>query len=300
MFVTYSKIGENGRLGNQLFQYAAIKGLAAKLNYIPILPFGVENRHWHGQKCLLHDLFNLDISIKNITEPLITKIPVLKGCDDPDIFNCHMSANINIDEFPESEYYFKHIKNEIKKEFTIKETAKTYAIDYINSIKNNKEQIVAIHIRRGDTLDCVDNRYFSNGIANTDHCTESEWLFNYLQTTINKFDTTKCKFLIFSGGSRISNNLSDIEWCEYYFNKYFPTLDVSYSKNNKDIDDFIIFTLCNHAILTSLSTFGWWGAYLINDKNKVVYVPDINKVDKNNYYWKTSGSKFWADEFTLI
>jgi len=49
-----------------------------------------------------------------------------------------------------------------------------------------------------------------------------------------------------------------------------------------------------------LSTFGWWGAYLINDKNKVVYVPDINKVDKNNYYWKTSGSKFWADEFTLI
>ena len=66
MFVTYKSIGVNGRLGNQLFQYAAIKGLAAKIKCIPVLPFGIQNRYWHGQKCLLHDLFDLDMKIKDV------------------------------------------------------------------------------------------------------------------------------------------------------------------------------------------------------------------------------------------
>jgi hypothetical protein len=296
MYITYYLIGENGRLGNQLFQYAAIKGLASKLNSIPVLPFGIQNRYWHGQKCLLHDLFDLNIKIKNIEIEYNYKIPVKKGVDDLDFFKCNPNKNINIDGFPESEYYFKHIKDEIKEEFKIKNEVKENAINYINKIKNNKK-IVAIHIRRGDTLDCIDNIFSTNNLPNIQHCTETEWLLNYLRNTINKFDKNEYKFLIFSGGSRVNNNLSDIEWCEYYFNKYFPDLDVSYSKNNTDLDDFIIFTLCEDAILTSLSTFGWWGAYLINNKNKKVYVPEIKE---DNDYWRTSGPNFWAEEFIMI
>jgi hypothetical protein len=299
MFVTYKKIGENGRLGNQLFQYAAIKGLASKINFIPVLPFGIQNKYWHGQKCLLHDLFDLNIKIKDINTFDTYNIASSKGINDTEFFNCKANSNINIDGFPESEYYFRHIKDEIKKDFTIKDDIKINAMKFMNDIKNkNNKKIVAIHIRRGDTLDCLDNKYIQNGVANIDHCTDSLWLQNYLTITINKFDKNEYSFLIFSGGSRIHNNISDIEWCEYYFNKHFPDLDINYSKNNTDTDDFIIFTLCDHAILTSLSTFGWWGAYLINNPNKKIYVPEINS--NSNNYWNTSGSDFWSDEFRII
>lgn len=295
MYITYKNIGENGRLGNQLFQYASIKGLASKINCVPVLPSGIENRYWHGQKCLLHDLFDLNIKIEDVEVKNTYRINTIKGVNDNNFYNC--KGDTNIEGFPESEYYFKHIKDEIKKELNIKESAKKNVINFINSIKNDNKQLIGIHIRRGDTLDCDSNIYICNNIANTDHCTETEWLYNYLNITINKFDINNCKFIIFSGGSRVNSNKSDIEWCEYYFTKYFPELDVYYSKNGKDIDDFIIMTLCDHAILTSLSTFGWWGAYLINNKNKKVYVPKIS--DKNNY-WKTSGSEFWAEEFIII
>ena len=294
MYITYKTIGENGRLGNQLFQYAAIKGLAAKLDYIPVLPFGIENRYWHGQKCLLYDLFDLDIKIKDINPDFTYNVKIKRGnIDDNDFFKC--PPNTNLEGFPESEFYFRHIKDNIKKEFTIKDNVKDSAVNYINNFKKCGKQIIAIHIRRGDYIDDV----ASEG-CNLEHCTETEWLLNYLKMAINKFDINSYKFLIFSGGSRFQNNLSDIEWCQYYFTKYFPNLDVSYSKNNTDSDDFIIFTLCDHAILTSLSTFGWWGSYLIQNENKQIYVPNIDIINNDNNYWNSSNNKYWADDFIIV
>ena len=39
--VTSIDIGENGRLGNQLFQYAAVKALALENNYDCVLPLSL-------------------------------------------------------------------------------------------------------------------------------------------------------------------------------------------------------------------------------------------------------------------
>ena len=56
--VTFHKLGELGRLGNQLFQYAALKGLASKNGYTAKIP-NPNTMEWQGQRCLL-DKFNLD------------------------------------------------------------------------------------------------------------------------------------------------------------------------------------------------------------------------------------------------
>jgi len=56
--VTFHKLGENGRLGNQLFQYAALKGLATKNDYQMKIP-NPQTMMWHGQICLL-DKFNIN------------------------------------------------------------------------------------------------------------------------------------------------------------------------------------------------------------------------------------------------
>ena len=57
--ITFSKLGELGRLGNQLFQYAALRGLSLKNNYEIFLP-NLKIAEWHGQKCLLEE-FNMKI-----------------------------------------------------------------------------------------------------------------------------------------------------------------------------------------------------------------------------------------------
>ena len=53
--ITFAALGKLGRLGNQLFQYAALRGLGLRNNYETKIPeFTATN--WHGQKCLLSNL----------------------------------------------------------------------------------------------------------------------------------------------------------------------------------------------------------------------------------------------------
>ena len=55
--ITFLQLGKLGRLGNQLFQYAALRGLSLKNNYEFKLP-QLNDASWHGQKCLL-EKFNI-------------------------------------------------------------------------------------------------------------------------------------------------------------------------------------------------------------------------------------------------
>ncbi len=57
--ITFTQLGKYGRLGNQLFQYAALRGIALEKNLEAKIP-DFNNSHWHGQKCVL-DNFNLSL-----------------------------------------------------------------------------------------------------------------------------------------------------------------------------------------------------------------------------------------------
>ena len=50
--ITFSELGNYGRLGNQLFQYAALKASALRNGYTCKVP-DFNTKQWHGQKCLL-------------------------------------------------------------------------------------------------------------------------------------------------------------------------------------------------------------------------------------------------------
>ena len=104
------------------------------------------------------------------------------------------------------------------------------------------------------------------------------------------------KFFIFTGGSRRGGNEHDEEWCRSYFKKHFPDLDVHFPpKGTNDIDAFKLFTTCDHAILNSTSTLGWWGSYLIKNPNKKVIVPWSCESDT-----KFDPLKFWPKEYMTI
>jgi len=56
--ITFYELGQLGRLGNQLFQYAALKSLGLERGYEVKIP-DPKTRTWHGQQCLLSN-FNIE------------------------------------------------------------------------------------------------------------------------------------------------------------------------------------------------------------------------------------------------
>ena len=118
--VTFKKIGEMGRLGNQLFQYAAIRSLALKNGYNFKLP-NISKKTFHGQAHIL-DNFNINKNyltffeklfiVNNYIEPNWRKI-------DPNFFN--IKDNTSISGYFQSMFYFENCIDIIKKELKPKD-----------------------------------------------------------------------------------------------------------------------------------------------------------------------------------
>ena len=68
--ITFLELGRWGRLGNQLFQYAALKSLSIDKGYEIKLPKNLYNHSWHGQKCLLTE-FNLECEYLNENDKIL-------------------------------------------------------------------------------------------------------------------------------------------------------------------------------------------------------------------------------------
>ena len=122
--ITHKSIGYSGRLGNQMFQYAAAKAQALRLNVDCYLPdhtvikqdgcFDYTNNKWIQYKLDLYDCFN-------ITAPLLNF---------------------------QSYKYFEDCKDRILEEFTFKDEILNKCKAEVSKYANP----VAIHIRRGDQV----------------------------------------------------------------------------------------------------------------------------------------------------
>ncbi len=142
--------------------------------------------------------------------------------------------------------YFDDIKDELVKEFVLKDTSVlpenlTKEIDKGNS--------VCVHIRRGDYL-----LYDYYMVCDADY---------YIRAIDKMREMHKgAKFFIFS---------DDIEWVK----ANIPSSeDIVYvEEKNPDYVDFELMRRCSHFIISN-STFSWWAAYLGQADNKTVMTPD--------------------------
>lgn len=144
--------------------------------------------------------------------------------------------NIQIIGYFQSELYFNDYAKEVTELF---------------SLPKGHEDFVSIHIRRGDYVKYhtafppIDRRYINPAI---------------------KFfkDLGHNKFLVFS---------DDIAWCKGYLNsRVFDGCKFEYSENRNEIEDLTLMSHCKHNIICN-STFSWWGAWLNQNKNKIVVSP---------------------------
>ena len=284
--ITFHKLGELGRLGNQLFQYAALKGLASKNGYEVKIP-NPQTMIWHGQVSLL-DKFNIECeyatqddmnTLQNLYEE-----PTWQKYDDK-FFN--VPDNTTLEGFFQSTFYFEHIESQIKKELTPKDEYLNKGKEYIQSLKDEyKCEIVSVHVRRGDNM--------TNGQTELIQAFEPGGLYEQYFTKAKKvFDGKNVKFLVFTGGQRFNeDNSTDVEWCK----NFFKGDEFLFSEGQPQIDDFCRIMLCDHNILSHVSSFGWWAAYVNPNPNKIVVAPEYYHPDEPGL----KRDKFYPKEFTQV
>lgn len=236
--VTFEKLGNNGRLGNQLFQIAAAIGYSVK----------------HESKINIPVWF-CSYTQKNMSDYFKNKINQTDGRIHFDFvyterffdyseIDCKNNLRINLHGYFQSEKYFENCKEEIRFYFTPDE--KVLSRIYKKYKKNLLSNTCSVHIRRGDYID-----HPIHGVCD----------LNYYISAMKLIKSKKDigNFLIFS---------DDIEWCK----ANIIGDDIFYVEGNMDIEDLFLMSLCNDHIISN-SSFSWWGSWLCNYDDKIIISP---------------------------
>lgn len=255
--IGFNYLGNMGHLGNQMFQYAAVKGIAEYKGY----DWCIAPKENVGN--ILSDIyscFNLS-SCSNYSMIIGESLEESSYAFDENLFeNC--PDNISLHGYFQSEKYFKHIESEIREDFKFKKEIFDECKGIFDSVLNNKESAVSLHVRRGDY------------ITSPNHLLQS---LDWYREAISIFDSD-CEIVISS---------DDPEWCknqEIFSGDRF----IVFEGNSAYHDMCLMSMLKNH--IMSNSTFSWWGSYLANSKKTVApknwFIGYLSDNDTSDMYRK--------------
>jgi len=236
--LAFNHLGHLGRLGNQMFQYASLRGIAARRGYDFGIPPSKFDDEWRSHQ--LFELFDLPhLPKQNIKYLDAGNAPVAQERFfhfDQLLFD-QCPNDISLFGYFQSEKYFKHIEESIREDFTFRD----HILDPCKEIAEGFENPVSLHVRRTDYLTNSANHY------NLD--------MSYYEEALGQFEGRQV--IVFS---------DDPEWCkeqELFSDDRFL---VSESGDNKI--DLCLMTFCTSHIIAN-SSFSWWGAWLAKS-NKVI------------------------------
>ena len=238
--IGFNALGRMGRLGNQMFQYAALKGIARNIGADITIPHhqdAVDDGIGNMLRTELFDSFDLN-----------TNVGLLNGGKSPVVHERHFHYdeemfyqcpdNVSLQGYFQTEKYFRHIKAEIHDDFTFKDEILNPCKEMIKTV----DDPIALHVRRTD--------YVTNS-ANHPPCT-----LEYYGEALKHFDDDR-NVIVFS---------DDPAWCDEQ--ELFSDDRFLISENDDNRVDLCLMSLCNDFIIAN-SSFSWWGAWLAN-KGKVV------------------------------
>ncbi len=221
-------IGYNGRLGNQMFQYAALVGFATKAGVLWAIPEQNSKIRRKVGTLGYEEMFELDQGFE-LRYAYLDEQPKYSHYEDGGV---HTLPNKTcIFGYFQSEKYFIHCKQEILKQFTFRKEI----VDRAKEIVFDAEDCVSVHVRRGDY---VNNQSFHPLL-------DKAWY----EKAMTKFGDEK--FIFFS---------DDIQWCREQFGDSHK-----YCQSGSGFVDMNIMSRCKGHIIAN-SSFSWWGAYLGGNK----------------------------------
>ena len=240
--IGFNALGRMGRLANQMFQYASLKGIARNTGVdfcIPYYEQAVDDGIGNMLRSELFDSFDLQVNIGLLNRGHAPVVNERFFHFDEELFRM-CPDHVSLQGYFQTEKYFKHIEDEIRNDFTFKDGILDPCKEMIASVDNP----IALHVRRGD--------YLKNS-ANHPPCS-----LEYYQKGLERFDSDR-NVIVFS---------DDPEWC----NENFTDDRFLISENTDNRVDLCLMSLCNDFIIAN-STFSWWGAWLSTNKNKKVIAP---------------------------
>lgn len=236
-----------GGLGNYLFQISAAYFISNRDNKTTIIDTSNYVRvhspiESYYTNILRNVKFDINIKYKN----------TYSSHSQPLIFNeiPKFKGSLLLDGYFQNSKYLEPIESQIKELFSIDKITKDYLLSKYEDILQKKT--CSIHIRRGDYV-------------NKQHFHPLQSLEYYLLSIIKI--GVDIHYLIFS---------DDIEWCKTKF-EFLPKK--TYITDNLDYQDLYLMSMCDNNIIAN-SSFSWWGAWLNENKNKIVCYPDKWFVDR--------------------
>lgn len=250
----------DGRLGNQLFQYAFIKSVEKKQHLIVSYNFDEISELFDSvQKIKNIQNHYLKFAIRWFGFPLfdflsktriISSYKVKKYYPDDNLFEdtsyCFQKGLLPISYFypcfAQSEKFFDPIAIEnlnIKKVYTEK------AKSFLETLPKNNNKVF-VHVRRGD--------YIHYSVLGKKAATLP---LSYYKIQIKWFEENiENPFFIF-----LTDDPEFVEYC-------FQEVKNKVISNNSIFVDFAVMTWCEYGILSN-SSFSWWGAYMMKNRKKV-------------------------------
>lgn len=250
----------DGRLGNQLFQYAFLNTIAKENEKIItanmeqfVDKFEIKNPNFLHKKLGKYILFIVKKIIKPYILETFVKIKLI-GYIKQDVsgtlflptytkINGILPITLVETDFFQSEDFFD--KNKI--DFSIKENYFKEAKEFLTQVPKDSTKIF-VHIRRGDYI--FESYLGVQGI---------DLPKSYFKEAMSKIsENINNPFFVF-----LSDDSSYVECC-------FENIKNKIISKNSMGTDLAIMSLCQYGIVSN-SSFSWWGAYMMKDKKRVIF-----------------------------
>ena len=245
-------INLGGGLGNQMFQYAAMYGIAKANGLKPYMP--KENNHVMA----VFPNVKAEVSTGNEKEKFY-RFHEMKPMEfDTRSFSLNFMKNIRIEGWFQSWRYFDHVRADLRKQFRcapeIEDRVMTFMKDCLHEYGASRDetqfpvteypvQLVGVHVRRGDLLE--------KGNVDKGYVTADE---SYVRRAMTYF-VEKYKNVIFVICT------DDEKWSKQHTTNFPVPVLFSPFLARDPAYDLCVLSHCNHTVMT-VGTFGWWGAWL--------------------------------------
>ena len=267
------KVKLAGGLGNQMFQFAAGYSIARKNNVELSLDLRRYNRRIDHNGFELQNVFDIYSKVNILNNPVnfsftnfkefFNKIDITYGNFKEQHFHytneiLNIPKHCRLNGYWQSELYFKSYAQEIREIFSFFNKLDKKNLLIAKDIKKNDS--ISIHIRRGDYL-LKQNYNFNQDLR--------EYYIKAIEESSKYFSDPK--YFIFT---------DDPLWVTENFIVDYSHIVVDINHGAKSFFDMYLMSLCKANIIAN-SSFSWWGAWLNNKKDKIIYAPNNWFKDKS-------------------
>jgi hypothetical protein len=244
----------SGRLGNQMFQYAAGRSMAERVGFDLDVEVGHVRRFARlpAEKWLVRGLQRLRPSSRPFLEvirerPFSAFIPEVLEAGD----------NVYLDGFWQSEAYFSAHAERIRGDLSYRGRLSDEGAAAAEQLPASTS--VSVHVRRGDY---VTSRFM--------YALDADYYREAVRRIRQRVG--KLRAFVFS---------DEPDWCEANLRFESPMLVVAHDlAHDRSLEDIHLMSKCNHHVIAN-SSFSWWGAWLNPSPEKIVVAPKRWFRDRN-------------------